>query len=99
MADLVVTSKTNAIKVEFNDSPFYDKRSGNTYTEGTWAKSDIANIKLTGAEDYVIVQERDEFEWTLSYDGSGSSFKVDSVDAVVPTDNKDLYDFLSALIE
>ena len=96
MADLVITSTANSIKVVFNDSPFYDKRDGMTFTKGTWAKSDIGSIELSSAE--VVVRERDDFEWRVSHDGAGATFKVDSVDGVAPTSLDDLYTKLIALI-
>ena len=96
MANLVVTSTTNTIKVDFNDQPFFDRRDGITFTKGTWAKSDLANIKRTA--DMVIVLEKDAFEWRLSDAGTSGTFTVDSVDGVAPTSLDDLYTKLIALI-
>lgn len=98
MANLVVTSTTNSIKVEFNDQPFFDRRDGQTYTKGTWLKSEIANIKLNTSTDAVIVLEKDRFEWRVSSGGTSGTFTVDTVDGAAPSSDSDLYDKLIALI-
>lgn len=96
MAFLVLTSTTNSISVVFNETPFYDKRDGLVFAKGTWAKSNIGSIELSGSE--IVVRERDDFEWRVSHDGSGNTFKIDTVDGVAPSSLDDLYTKLAALI-
>lgn len=98
MANLVVTSSTNSISVAFNDQPFFDSRTGGTYSKGTWMKSYISSIKLINGGAYVNVLENDGFEWMVSQNGASGTFTVDSVNAVAPTSNSDLYDKLIAII-
>ena len=48
--------------------------------------------------DFIETMLLGDGKWTVSYNTSGVAFVVDSVDAVVPTDNPDLYDKLVALL-
>ena len=98
MANLVITSTANSIKVVFNDQPFFDKRDGMTFSKGTWAKSEIADIKLNTDDSMVVVQEKDDFEWKVSDSGTSGTLTVDSVDGATPSSLDDLYTKLIALI-
>ena len=99
MANVVITSKTNVINVDFGDIQFLDKRDNIYVKKGTWAKSDIATVHLEANEDMVTVIERDDFSWKLSYDGFEGTFQVDSVDGTTVTSNSQLYTLISGLIE
>ena len=98
MPNLIIVSTDNSIKVDFNDQPFFDKRDGMTFTKGTWAKSEIADIKLNTAGSMIVVQEKDDFEWKVSDAGTAGTFTVDTVDGVAPSNLDDLYTKLIALI-
>ena len=98
MANLVITSTANSIKVDFNDQPFFDKRDGMTFSKGTWAKSAIEDIKLNADDSMVIVQEKDDFEWRVSDAGTAGTLTIDSIDGATPSSLDDLYTKLIALI-
>ncbi len=92
MANLVVTDSTNAIKVDFGVlgvAPLPKK--------GTWKKDMIFKMELMPSDIFVKVTTFWEAEWQLSFNGT-NGLQVDSVNAVAPTSNSDLYDKLTALI-
>lgn len=94
MANTVITSTTNAIKVAFNDDP-----NKGLYSKATYAKTDIEYIYLNG--NHVEVIAADSHRWILS-DDIGNNVKaltIDSVDGLAPISLSDLYDKISALIE
>lgn len=94
MANTVVTSTTNAIKVAFNDDP-----NKGLYSKATYAKSDVEYIYLNG--DHVEVIAADSHRWILSHDVNNTikALTIDTVDGVAPLSLSDLYDKISALIE
>lgn len=92
MANLVITSTTNSVKVDFG---VYGV--GNIPLKGTWRKDKIINFSLQLSNAFVIASTIGEPEWQLSYDGT-NGMQVDSVDGVAPTSNSDLYDKLIVLI-
>jgi hypothetical protein len=92
MADLVVTSTTNSIRVTFNDASVHAKMS-----KGTWNKTRIT-FQLSQDDSYVRVLVIGEPAWAVSYDGVGG-LKIDTVNGDVPTSNSDLYDKLTAIIQ
>ena len=92
MANIVVTSAANYIKVDFGDYyPTYYPASICYYNRNSIEKvklySDMVMVNLYG-------NSRD---WELTYDGS-AGFQVDTVDGVAPTSNSDLCDKIGALI-
>lgn len=90
MANIVVTSTANSIKVEFNIySTIVDM------IKGTWSKASIQNVLLR--TDGVLVDVLTQPDWLVSFDGSVGTFQIDSIDGVAPTSNSDLYDKLIAL--
>lgn len=94
MANTVVTSTTNAIKVDFNEDP-----NKGQFSKATYAKTDIEYIYLNG--NHVEVIAADSFRWILSDDASNTikALTIDTVDGIAPTSLSDLYDKISALIE
>lgn len=93
MANTVVTSTTNAVKVVFNDDP-----NKGQYSKGTYSKSAIETVYLNG--NHVEVICADTRRWVLSHTtNSIKALIIDSVDGVAPTSLSDLYDKISALIE
>ena len=91
MANIVITSSTNAIDVDFNDL------SGAVgYNKGAWAKSKIIYVKEF--TDYVKLKVQDGGYWDVSYNGTTGTLTVDTVDAVAPTSNSDLYLKITALL-
>lgn len=93
MANIVITSTTNSIKIVFN-----------TYTSNTlipekscWHKSSTY-FTLCNGSSCVAASEDNGMDIDLSWNGSTGTMQVDSVDGVAPTSNSDLYDKLIALI-
>lgn len=92
MANLVVTSTTNSIKVEFNDATsIMGGREA-----GAWSKN--GGIHFVRFPDHIEAHTLEEPRWVVSYDGAGNSLQIDSVDGVAPASNNDLYTKLAALI-
>lgn len=92
MANLVITSSTNTIKVDFGVlgvSPLPKK--------GTWNKNHVVDFALQPSDAFVKATTIGENEWQVSYNGV-NGLQVDSVNGVAPTSNSDLYDKLSVLI-
>lgn len=91
MANVIIITTTNSIKVDFgvyaSDMPI---------SKGTWNKSSIQHIQLNN--NHVYVKVRDGNEWTLNYDIQAKGIIVDSVDGVAPTDLSDLYNKLVAML-
>jgi hypothetical protein len=92
MANLVVTSTTNSIKVDFGVLA-----TAANMKKGVWNKSRIT-FQLALSDTHVDVLVIGEPSWGVSFDGSSSTLQIDSVDGVSPTSNSDLYDKLIALI-
>ena len=92
MANIVVTSSTNSIKVVFNT---YASAIG--IEKGSWSK-DYIRFNLKASNAFVEALIHGETGWAVSFDGSTGTFQVDSIDGVAPTSNSDLYDKLIALI-
>jgi len=90
MANIVVTSTTNSIKVDFGVlNTFADK--------GVWRKEEVSFYLKTGAS-FIIVKVHNDTPFAVSWDGSTGTLQIDSVGGVAPTSNSDLYDKLIALI-
>lgn len=93
MANIVITSTTNSIKVDFGD---YASSYG--YAKGTWRKDNVGDIRLAADSSYISIHTMEDQRWTISYNASGQAMIIDSVDTAAPTSNSDLYDKLIALI-
>ena len=93
MANTVITSTTNSIKVIFNDD---STKVG--IDRGTYRKYSIISIKLHSDHAEIISQLGDR--WIVS-NGTNSinSLIIDSIDTVGPSSLSDLYDKLIALIQ
>jgi len=93
MANTVITSTTNSVKVVFNDD---STKVG--IDKGTWRKEAIADFKLH--TDHVSAETNGGVGRWIMDDGANSldALIVDSVDGVAPTSLSDLYDKLIALI-
>ena len=92
MANLVVTSTTNSISVDFGVLA-----TAANMKKGVWNKSRIT-FQLALADAHVNVLVIGEPSWGVSWDGSVNTFQIDTINSVAPTSNSDLYDKLTALI-
>lgn len=92
MANVVITSSTNSIKVVFNvySSDLIPEKEA-------WHKNST-HFKLMDGNAYVKATEDNGTDLDFSWNGSTGTMQVDSVDGVAPTINSDLYDKLIALI-
>jgi hypothetical protein len=90
MANIVITTTTNAIKVVFNGLSDVVGVS-----KGTWQKRSI--ISIVEKPDRIEVYVSGERLWEVSFDNV--ALQVDSVNSVAPISNSDLYSKLSALVE
>ena len=93
MANTVITSTTNAIKVVFNDDS-----SLVGIAKGTWAKKTVTAVKLEA--NTVSVETADSVgHWTISHQANTyNALVIDSVDGVAPSSLSDLYDKIVALL-
>lgn len=91
MANIVITSTTNSIKVDFGAySSVLDGQ-----TAGCYQKRDIRFYKLS---DRVMADVMGEKEWPVVYTSTSGCFIIDSIDGSAPTSNADLYTKLIAMI-
>lgn len=93
MANTVITSTTNSIKVVFNDD---SAKVG--IDKGIWSKHHILNFKLN--TDHISAETNDHIgRWIMSNTANSiNALIVDSVDGVAPSSLSDLFDKLSSLI-
>lgn len=91
MANIIITSTTNSIKVDFG---VYATQL--EMIKATWQKRDLMSFVLR--PDGILVDISHQVDWLVSFDGSVGTLQIDSIDAVAPISNSDLYDKLTALI-
>jgi len=89
MANIIVTTSANKIHVKFGVYA-----SVNIPIEATYRLNNIVYFQLFS--NRVVVFVVGQGEWTLDVTGVNGLI-VDSVNAVVPTDNEHLYNLLSDL--
>ncbi len=100
MANAVITKTGNSVIVTFND---YSTNVNIEAKKRSYCVADIVEIELEEDESHVLVVMRHAHEdpkWELTFDSSYSGddyFIVDSVEAVAPTSQSDLFDKLTAL--
>lgn len=87
MANLVITTTANTIKVDFNVL-------AQDYTEATWAKDQVSSILKYST--YVVVKMKNDQRWLCSFDGV--KMQIDTIDGSAPTSTADLYTKLIAMI-
>ena len=92
MANIVVTSTTNSIKVVFNDYSTTFNMS-----KAVWQKKDV-RFELRPSDAFVAGLVKNEAKFALAYTSTTNCFIIDSIDGVSPSSNSDLYDKLIALI-
>lgn len=91
MANIVITTTTNTIKVDFGAySTVLDGQEA-----GTYQKRDIHFYKFSDRVRAILIGEK---EWDVAYTATTGCFIIDSIDGVAPTSNSDLYTKLIALI-
>jgi len=92
MANLVITSTTNSIKVDFGVL-----ESATQIAKGVWRKEEVSFF-LKPSSEFIMVKVHNDTPFAVSWDGSSNTLEIDSVDGVAPSSNSDLYDKLIALI-
>jgi hypothetical protein len=93
MANVVVTSDSTSILVEFNDTS-----SVLAMKRGTWRRADVININLRSDESIIEVITSIGQTWLVSYNSVAGALIIDSVNGVAPTSNADLFTKLRALM-
>lgn len=91
MANLVITSTTNCVKVVFND---FATVAG--MVELTLRKDKITAFELTTT--LIRVHIANTPEWRVSLDGTDSSLRIDTIDSATPSSLSDLHTKLSTLL-
>jgi hypothetical protein len=99
MANLVITSTTNCIAMDFGVYVGLEGPFGVTQSKATIPKSVIFGVTLAPSSTHVIVSYVGSAALSfLSFNGTAGTRQVDTVNGVAPTSNSDLYDKLSALL-
>ena len=92
MANIVITSTTNTIKVDFGIySPIAH------LDKGCWRKENIT-FQLAESASFVKVLVENQPNWAVSWNTNPNALQIDSVGGAAPTSNGDLYDKLVALL-
>lgn len=94
---IVVTTTDNIFKVEFNDLAGTEfPVIGIIPICQTFQKR---NIEFVLESDMVVANlVTHSKEYHISFDGSGSTIKIESVNAIVPTSNLDLFNILNTTL-
>jgi len=92
MANTVITSTTNSIKVVFNDDS-----SKVAFDKAIWRKSDIKYMTLTS--NHIEIVYGNGMLLVSDRSNARGDLIVDTVNAAGPSSLSDLYDKLIALIE
>ena len=92
MANIVITSTSYTVKVQFND---YSSRT--KIKVASFRRNEISEVVEKDDEDLVTVMMLDDNSFDLSFNGSQYAMTVATVDGVAPTDNDHLFDLLEAL--
>jgi hypothetical protein len=93
MANIVITTTTNSIKVDFGAYA-----GGGIPKKATYNKDHIVKFTLEPSDAYVTAINDGELPWLLAYTATTNCLIVDSIDGNTPSSNSDLYDKLIALI-
>lgn len=93
MANVVVTSDAQKIKVVFNDLSASAGRDVSYFQ-----KSDIVEVYSDATDSYVTIVLGHNENFNVSIDGTFGTLIIDSVDAVAPSSNADLRDKIAAFI-
>lgn len=97
MANIVITKTGNIVNVDFG---IYSVSADVDGKKASYLVSDISIVWLEKDDSIVFVKMKDAITtsiWMLSFDGSGGTFQVDTIDGVAPTNNVDLYNKINAL--
>jgi len=95
MAFITVTDTANNILVDFG--VYSGVIPSVLYSKAPFRKTAVT-FQLAADESFVRVEARNGQSWSISFDGAGEILQIDSINAVAPTSNSDLYDKLIALI-
>jgi hypothetical protein len=99
MANIVIVSTTNTIKIDNGIYAGLEGALGVIQKKATFRKSDVRRIALSPSDASVVVFLIEHgLSFITSFNGSAGTLQVDLVDGVAPTSNSDLYDKLTALI-
>jgi len=93
MAFITVTDTANIINVDFG------VYAGLVvpYKKATFHKN-VISFQLAADESFVRVEDRSGQSWAVTYNGAGETLQIDTINAVAPVSNADLYDKLINLL-
>ena len=97
MANITIVKSGNSVIVDFGDYSLNDNVDGR---KASYKVEDISVIWIEKDDAFVSVKMKDAVtnnNWKLSFNSEPNSFIIDSIDAVAPTSNSDLFDKLTAL--
>lgn len=97
MANIVVVSTTNSIKVDFGTYGGTDNSVAGTIPSKQVYRKEHVTFKIQSSIVYALLLDFG-LQFPLSYNGAGSTMQVDTVDGASPSSDSDLYDKLIALI-
>ena len=101
MANIVVTSDTNCIKVDFGD---YGSNPNINTDKATYPRRTLSEVNKPHGMDYLIISMSNGVsvrEWLVSFQSVPSNpsvLVIDSIDATAPTTLDQLFDLIGGLI-
>ena len=93
MAFITVTDTANTIHVDFG---VYAGLVA-PYKKAIFHKN-VISFQIAADESFVRVEDRSGQSWTVTYNGAGETLQIDTINAVAPVSNSDLYDKLVSLL-
>ena len=93
MANLVVTSTTKSVKVDFND---LSESVGISVAD--FSKEHISEVKLSEG-GYVEIVLSNNDTWNISHNGQENTLSVDSVDGVSVVSNEQMAGLIAGYID
>jgi len=92
MANIVITTTSNTIDIDFGD---YNDGDNSPLCK-TFRREDIRDVDIYN--DYVLMEMDTGEHWYFVYTSTDNYQIIDSIDSSEPTSNTDLYSKLKALM-
>jgi hypothetical protein len=100
MANIVITSTTNTILVDFGDYEGSHVATGIIPRKKIYQKKFIEfTYPFTGTDHVTATTLFEPASFSISYDGAENTLRIDSIDGQNPENNLDLFTKLSTLIQ
>lgn len=98
MAYITVTSTTNSVNVDFGVYSGAAVSTGIIPKKRCFRKEQILFTLVADGSMVEATTVYNSLTFPVTFNGASGTFKVDSIDGVVPTSNSDLYDKLIELV-